>query len=263
MVFTNSFRLMKIDLWTFGSNWNMFLFNLFAKYFASCYIVILISNPLSLYKAILDLTFQLFPLRTREQIFLHGWIACHTHHQGCKELTNALQKIRAPLKDSGNFVVAYFCTSHDGHVRTFVQTNDTSINILKKTKTWKFGVHEDCYKWWRHMCFLFPNLRSFPSTGQPHLGATSHSHHGNGTAQHWHASMSLGEGLTLQFQPVTGINEGETIMAGPSIPLPTYPPQRNKVLLNPYFWGRYIRGGRWTSHKTNLDVLLRYGCWVM
>ena len=73
---------------------------------ASCYTVILISNPLSLYKAILDLTFQLFPLRTREQIFLHGWIACHTHHQGCKELTNALQKICAPLQDSGNFVVA-------------------------------------------------------------------------------------------------------------------------------------------------------------
>ena len=28
---------------------------------------------------------------TREQIFLHGWIACHANDQGCKELTDALK----------------------------------------------------------------------------------------------------------------------------------------------------------------------------
>ena len=75
----------------------------------------------------------------------------------------------------------------------FSLQSEDLINVLKQkeTKTWKFGFHQQINNKWRQLCFLFH------SWGQPHLGATSHSHHGNGTAQHWHTSMSLGEGLTF------------------------------------------------------------------
>ena len=89
MVFTKSFRLNHENRFH-ASNWNILKPLCKVKHH-----VILISTPLCLSNSILDLTFQLFLRTAREQIFLHGWIACHTHHQGCKELTDALQKIRA------------------------------------------------------------------------------------------------------------------------------------------------------------------------
>ena len=128
---------------------------------------------------------------TREQVFLHGWIACHANDQGCKELTDALKGC-----DEKRWV-------------WFFLSQKPGVFMLS-----------DFFQWIRlRYTYLSMNTPSFWTDYQPticvfstqdpvcvetavvHLGTTSHSHHCNGAAQHRDTSITLREWCTCTVSP--------------------------------------------------------------